>query len=119
MKDDSKDTVVVNPGDVSVMSPYLVQFSKPYVFEGETYTAVDLGGLESLTAANMIEAEKHLARSGVVSPIPEMSMEYVTHVAVQVSDKPLRVSASFRTRASTQQNRAPSQINFKSGTGIL
>ena len=89
MKDEGKDTIVVSPGDVSVVSPYLVQFSKPYVFEGETYAGVDLGGLESLTAANMIEAEKHLARSGVVSPIPEMSMEYVTHVAVQVSDKPL------------------------------
>lgn len=70
-------------------NPLYVKFSKPYDFEGERYNGVDLSGLESLSAQDMLDAEKHLARNNVVTPLPEMSMEYVCFMAVKASDKPI------------------------------
>ena len=45
---------------VRAESDTLIKFSKPYVFEGQTYTEIDLAGLENLTARDMIDAEKYL-----------------------------------------------------------
>jgi hypothetical protein len=67
----------------------LVKFAKPYRFEDQTYTEVDLTGLENLTAEDMIAAEKFLNRSGVFSPIPEMSTEYVSFIAAKASKLPI------------------------------
>lgn len=72
-----------------VESATLVKFTKPYTFEGKTYTGIDLAGLEDLTAKDMIEAEKYLQRSGAVTVTPEMTMEYVTFIASRVSGQPL------------------------------
>lgn len=67
----------------------LVKFPKPYTFEGKEYTEIDLAGLDSLTAEDMIAAEKFLNRSGVFSPIPEVSVEYVCFIANKASDQPI------------------------------
>ena len=67
----------------------LLKFSKPYKFEDNTYTEIDLAGLESLTAQDMIAAEKYLNRAGVFSPIPEMTSEYVCFIASKTSDQPI------------------------------
>jgi hypothetical protein len=67
----------------------LVKFAKPYHFEGQTYTDIDLAGLETLTAEDMIAAEKFLNRSGVFSPIPEMTTEYVSFIAAKASGQPI------------------------------
>lgn len=48
----------------------LVKLSKPYKFEGQTYSEIDLSGLDSLTAEDMIAAEKHLMRTGRLLPAP-------------------------------------------------
>lgn len=67
----------------------LVKFPKPYIFEGKEYTEIDLAGLDSLTAEDMIAAEKFMNRSGVFSPIPEVSVEYVCFIANKASDQPI------------------------------
>lgn len=67
----------------------LVKFSKPYKFEGQTYEEIDLAGMDSLTAEDMIAAEKHLMRSGVFSPLPEMTVEYVQFIAARASGQPV------------------------------
>ena len=69
--------------------PHYVKFSKPYHFEGEQYDGVDLSGMEDLSTQDMLAAEKHLARNGVVTPLPEMSMEYVCYIAMLSTDKPI------------------------------
>ena len=89
MNDKPDNVIVTKADDVSVVSPHFVEFKKPYNFEGKTYSGIDLGGLENLTAADMIDAEKHLAKTGVTSVIPEMTMEYVCFMAVLASDKPI------------------------------
>ena len=70
-------------------NPHYVKFRKPYLFEGERYDGVDLSGLENLSAQDMLEGEKHLARSGVMTALPEMTMEYVCFMAVLASGKPI------------------------------
>lgn len=67
----------------------VLTFAKPYKFEGKTYEKIDLGGLENLTAEDMIAAEKFLSRSGIYSPIPEMSTQYVCEIASRVTDQPI------------------------------
>ena len=67
----------------------LLIFGKPYKFEDHTYTQIDLSGLENLTAEDMIAAEKYLTRTGIYSPIPEMSIQYVCQIASRVTDQPI------------------------------
>ena len=80
----------------------LVKFPKPYTFEGKTYTEVDLAGLDNLTAEDMIAAEKFLNRSGVFSPIPEVSVEYVCFIGAKASELPIEFFKALPPRAMTR-----------------
>ena len=68
---------------------YILVFGKPYIFEEETYTEVDLSGLENITAANMIIAQKAMAQGGTVDMLPEMSVQYACLIATQISSQPM------------------------------
>ena len=67
----------------------VVELKKPYTFEGETYTKLDLSGLETLTAEDMIAASNYLTRKGNLSPTQEMNIEYVMFVASRATGKPV------------------------------
>lgn len=67
----------------------LLKFSKPYRFEGQTYTEINLAGLDNLTAEDMIAAEKYTNRSGIISPIPDMTMEYICYIAARTAQLPV------------------------------
>lgn len=67
----------------------LVKFPKPYTFEGITYTEIDLSGLDNLTSEDMIAAEKFLNRSGLITPMPEVSAEYTCFIAAKASGMPV------------------------------
>ena len=49
--------------DSEVIDMYTLSFKKPYIFEGQEYSLVNLSGLKDLTARDMIEGQKHLAKS--------------------------------------------------------
>ena len=87
-----KDLVVLN-AQADDMQPeddqFTVRFSKPYAFEGKTYTEVDLSGMEDLSAEDMIAAEKYLTRNGGVSATPELSIAYVCFIAANASGLPI------------------------------
>lgn len=70
-------------------NPYLVQFKKPFTFEGIVYEGVDLSGLEGLKAADMIAVNKIIERGGTVNILPEMSLEYACLICARVSGKPV------------------------------
>lgn len=65
------------------------KFRKPYVFEGKEFTEVDLSGLENTTAADLSAVNKILSKSGTVSPVPEMSMDFAIHMAARVAHLPV------------------------------
>lgn len=66
-----------------------VRFSKPYFFEGMNYTGVNLDGMDRITARDMIDAEKYLVKCGVVTPLPEMAMEYIGFIGNLISGQPI------------------------------
>lgn len=80
----------------------LVKFPKPYEFEHKTYTEIDLAGMDDLTAEDMITAEKFLNRSGVFSPIPEVSVEYVCFIASKASGQPIEFFKGLPPKAMTR-----------------
>lgn len=83
-----KDAAAAEKEEIS-FSPTLVKFSKPYTFEGKTYTEIELSGLETLTAKDMVDAENWLTRNGTVSALPEMSMQYANFIAARASGQPI------------------------------
>lgn len=65
------------------------KFRKPYLFEGREFTEVDLSGLENTTGADLSAVNKILSKSGTVSPVPEMSMDFSMHMAARVAKLPV------------------------------
>lgn len=70
-------------------NPFLVFFKKPFTFEGVSYESVDLSGLESLSAADMIAVNKTIERGGTVNVLPEMSLEYACIFASKATKIPV------------------------------
>ena len=44
---------------------HIMQFEKPYLFEGKEYTEIDLSGVDDITSMNESEAENRLVRAGI------------------------------------------------------
>lgn len=65
------------------------KLAKPYKFEGDTYTKVDLRGLDNLKAADMIAVNRELSRSGNMDFLQEMTLEYACAIAAKGTDKPI------------------------------
>ena len=68
---------------------YLIKFSKPVIFEDETYKEIDLSGLEDLSARDMIQAQRTMERSGSINVLPEMSLEYACIFASKATKMPV------------------------------
>ena len=77
---------------------YYITFKKPFVFEDETYTGVDLSGLEDLSARDMIATQRSMERSGSINVIPEMSLEYACIFAARASGLPQEFFQSLPPR---------------------
>lgn len=66
-----------------------VRFHKPYCFEGNHYAGIDLKAIEDLTAKDMCEAERYLSKKGIISPLPEMTMEYIAFICNRATGQPI------------------------------
>lgn len=89
-------TVAQKPEEAPAAAPdtedqedLVLRFQKPYSFEGETYTEVDLSGLEDLSAADLCKVGKMVKKTDGVDPIAEMSLPYAIFMAARVTGKPL------------------------------
>lgn len=69
----------------------ILRFKKPYKFEGEEYTELDLSGLENVTAGTLENIGKIMAkRSPGLNPATiEMELGYCELLAARVTGKPL------------------------------
>lgn len=92
MEKEKKEIVEVTDNGV-VDSPeendFIVNFRKPYIFEGETFDSIDLSGLENLRAGDMIAVNKAMERGGSVNMLPEMSLEYACLISAKAAKKPV------------------------------
>ena len=92
------DVVVLDGNGEVIEGQYVVVFNKPYTFEGTTYTKVDLSGLDNLTAADMIAANKVLDRTGSFTFLPEMSLEYACIIAGKATNLPVEFFKGLHPR---------------------
>lgn len=67
----------------------IVRFKKPYIFEGTSYSEVDLSGLENLRGRDVIEACRKYSRNGNVSVAPQIEIPYTTDIAVRATGLPV------------------------------
>lgn len=68
---------------------YLIKFRKPFPWEDETYTEIDMSGLEDMSARDMIQAQRIMERSGSINVLPEMSLEYACIFASKATKMPV------------------------------
>ncbi|WP_437831771.1 phage tail assembly protein [Niallia taxi] len=66
----------------------IVKFNKPFLFDGETFTQIDVSGVENLTGQDLDDAENMLLRVNKPSMVPEMSMTYLFFLASKATGKP-------------------------------
>ncbi len=70
-------------------NPYLITFKKPFTWEDNVYTEIDLSGMEKMTAKDMILSSKVMEKSGSTNMVPEMSLEYACIFASRASGMPV------------------------------
>lgn len=73
----------------------LIKFSKPFRFEGKDYTEVDLSGLETMSANDMIAVNKLMSRTSGVDVMPEVSLEYAINLAARAAKQPIEFFTSL------------------------
>mgnify|MGYP000820274815 CR=1 FL=1 len=69
----------------------IVKFRRPYQFEGQEYTQVDLSGLEDVSAGALQNVGSALLkkRPGLNPSTIEMTMDYANMLAARVTSLPL------------------------------
>jgi len=67
----------------------LLKFDKPYVFEGETYTELDLSALEQWNADTICKCERAYRKAYPQSLVPLMETEYRLLAARWATKKPI------------------------------
>ncbi|RKJ18426.1 phage tail assembly protein [bacterium D16-50] len=87
-----------NPGDLATErsdndeagdSGAYVRFSKPYVFEDDTFGGIDMSCLEGISTRDMMEIEKRFYRLGITSMNPENTLAYAKLVIQKASGLPI------------------------------
>lgn len=66
----------------------VIKFRKPYEFDGESFTELDLHGLEDLRGRDLTAIEKAFNKTGVSSFVPESTTTYAKIVATKVTGLP-------------------------------
>lgn len=74
---------------------YVIKFRKPFIWEDNTYTEIDMSGLEDLSAKDMIAAQRTMERSGSINVLPEMSLEYACIFASKATKMPVEFFQSL------------------------
>ena len=92
MSNSTENTAALGAAEQETEEESLVlKFRKPYKFEGQEYTEVDLSGMEDMTAGDLCAVAKLANRELGVTPIPEMTLPYAMYMAARASHKPVEV----------------------------
>ena len=76
----------------------VMKLDKPFTFEGQTYTEVDLSAMEDMTAADLCAVGKIMTRLGIVNPVAEMTVDYAIYMAARASGKPVEFFQGLPTK---------------------
>lgn len=69
----------------------IIELKRPYQFEGVEYTTIDLTGLQKLTMADVIEAQKQLTATGELAAtyVLETSTAFAEELAAKAAGQPI------------------------------
>lgn len=70
------------------LNRYLIKLSKPYHFENQEFTEIDLSGLENTGTKALLTAERAWTQKGNASNQMETSIAYCLEVAAVATEKP-------------------------------
>ena len=65
-----------------------ITLSKPYSFEGQEYTEIELN-LDSLVGRDVAAAKREWSRQGNISPLIAADVEFCAYLAAKAADKPI------------------------------
>lgn len=84
-------TAAENAAETEDSVDLIVKFLRPYHFEGQEYTQVDLSGLEDVSAGALQNVGRALLkkRPGLNPSTLEMTMDYANMLAARVTSLPL------------------------------
>lgn len=77
---------------------YKIKLTKPFKFEDETYTEIDLSALEDLNTNQLAEAERRFERSGNVSTTKEFDINYACIVCSIATGRPVEFFLALPAR---------------------
>ena len=95
MSDEKRmDTALLAENDentAAAENALVMKLDKPFTFEGQTYTEVDLSGLEDTTAADLQAVGRFVTKKNpAANPATvEMTLEYAQFMAARVAHLPL------------------------------
>ena len=69
----------------------ILKFRKPYLFEGQEYTELDLSGLETVNGAMLSSVGRAVAKRspGLNAASVEMTLDYAKMLAQRITQKPV------------------------------
>ena len=100
MDERTNETKVVelDPVEEKEADSSVLQLSRTYRFEDQDISELDFSGLEDLTVADMMKANKALSSSGNFSVLPENDLQYTITLAVQVTGLPIEFFRQLKPR---------------------
>jgi len=90
MTKEVEKTETIEPND------YMVKFNKPYRFEGQEYTEIDLSGVTEAKTSTLIQADKLFLSKGFVDALKEVNVQYCMIVASLTTEKPIEFFENLR-----------------------
>ena len=93
--------------------PYIVNLPEPHIFEGKTYTEIDLFGLENLTTEDMGAAELMFTRMGYTDPVKEFNTVFCLILASYAINQPYEFFKNMKMYNATKIKERVSAFLFK------
>ena len=88
-----------NDGDGEEEKKLIVELKKPFTFEGETVTEINLEGMEELTGADLAKIDRAVRKKNSDDLLPEMSLDYALAIAVRATGKPIEFFKALPMKA--------------------
>lgn len=83
-------TVAVDETEGDEDENLIIELRKPYLFEGKTYTKIDLTGMDDMTATDLVDLERQYGkRYPGINAVPEVKVSYALMMAARAAALPL------------------------------
>ena len=102
--------------------PLIVEFNKPYTFEGKEYKEIDLRGIKKLTVQAACDAQKDLINRQEAAAVmnPDGMVAYAMEIAARATDLPVEFFRMMPMPATRRVQRAfMNYINVEQSEGAV